>query len=336
MLLIRVSRPRERYSTVSNANCEVDDVARGGGRRRDGPPECLDVADILGCTWDVLIDAGDEINEGHESKSKLGEQGKKDQDEEEDEAEANITTEDKPSAKTKGRYKWRKRKAHDDDNDDLQNLGRTKKEQAAADAENLSENTSKKTPAVSIFQMQKKRFSESPLVIDISVPADVDEMELTDFRAELDINTGTSEEDALQSHTRGEEDCGCIAAEIDSTSERTKNSRASDRFVCTLADLVLPVCNIRSQSQNINQSLDITKNGIDSKLLPQIGSVQAEIGLVRSRGTVYESWRYECMMVEVKGPTDSLADHQLMWLCVLSNSGVATFVAHVKETSLIV
>ena len=40
---------------------------------------------------------------------------------------------------------------------------------------------------------------------------------------------------------------------------------------------------------------------------------------------------YEALLVEVKGPTDTLADHQLMWLQMLSVHGVNAVVAHVKE-----
>ena len=46
----------------------------------------------------------------------------------------------------------------------------------------------------------------------------------------------------------------------------------------------------------------------------------------------HNGWRYECMLVEVKGPTDHLADHQLMWLRVLHRYGVTAIVGHVKET----
>ena len=46
----------------------------------------------------------------------------------------------------------------------------------------------------------------------------------------------------------------------------------------------------------------------------------------------YNGWRYECMFVEVKGPTDHLADHQLMWLRMFDRYGVMAIVGNVRET----
>ena len=427
MLLIRVSRPRIRdyHLTLCESNSDVEDMVgkgvrcngrdrgrdRGGGKDRDegrvGPPECLDVADILGCSWDVLIDAGDEINDGSQvnegSSKEGGEQSNKDHDDKYDETEASISTsiqsnkEDKPSVKTKGRYnKWRKKKSQDNDNEDLQSLGATKKEQeqAVTNAKGQASMSSKalsKASSGSFFQaMTKKRRTDSPVVIDISVTADadahadadavdvVDEMSLSDAPSislqEVKKKKKTAfneeeeeeeEEDALPCHTVvvKENGQGCPDALIepdpnqdldpdldlsaDPSGMQPESDKASDRFVCTLADLILPVCNVCSQSQFQSQGnsygKDDTGNCINSKVLPQMtstsmqaeGKGEGEGGELCSRGTVYEGWQYECMMVEVKGPTDSLADHQLMWLCVLSSSNIATFVAHVKETSLV-
>ena len=439
MLLIRISRPRVRdcHVTLCESSTDVDvehmvdggvrcngrgrgrgkdkdkdkDKDMGRGRDRDkerdrcrgrvGPPECLDVADILGCSWDVLIDAGDEINDGgqvNENSLKKGvEQLKNDNDDEDCETEANISTsiqshkQDKSSVvKTKGRYnKWRKKKSQDNDNEDLQSLGVTKKEQeqavtSAGGHVSVSSKVLSKVFSGSFFQaMKKKKHTDSPVVIDISVTADddadadavavvfVDEMSLSDALSEPlqevkkkkkktasnEEEEEEEEEDALPSHTVvvGENGQGFpdtisdpdpdpdIDPDLTPSAVQLENDKASDRFVCTLADLILPVCDVCSQNQNQgnSHSKDITGNcnSINSEVLPQMTSTslqaEGEGSALCNRGTVYEGWKYECMMVEVKGPTDSLADHQLMWLCVLSSSNIATFVAHVKETSIV-
>ena len=390
---------RDYHSTLCESNSDVEDSVgegvrcngkdrdRGGGRM--GPPECLDVADILGCSWDVLIDAGDEIIDGgqvNEGSSKDGgEQLNRDHVDADCEIEANISTsiqsnkENKPSVKTKGRYnKWRKKKSQDNDNEDLQSLGATKKEQEQAVTNaggHVSSKGLSKASSGSFFQaMKKKRHTDSPVVIDISVTADEDadadvEMSLSDALSvslqEVKKKNKTTafseeeEEDALLCHTVGENGQGFPdkysdpdqdldpVPNVDPRAVPPESGKASDRFVCTLADLILPICNVCSQNQGQKQSQcqgnicskDNTGNCINTELLPQMTStstqVEGEGGELCSRGTVYEGWQYECMMVEVKGPTDSLADHQLMWLCVLSSSNIATFVAHVKETSLV-
>jgi VRR-NUC domain len=324
---------------------------REAGRDRKGLPDCLDIADILGYDWDVLIDAGDDSNEGQEGSTKSLDQGKKDQDEREGEADALIQNsapsiapyrDDSSSVKTKGRYnKWRKRKTQDADNDDLQSLGRTKRE--LADAGQLSSKASMKVPAVSIFHTLKRRHTESSVVVDISddadIDADADEILLSESRSVTfpQMNNVLSEEDVLRSHTVGEDENACVDADSDPATEQAVHDRAPspslDRFVCTLADLILPLNDVSSSNQHSNQREGSAEDCSTSRHLPHSGSEQAVSGQVCNRGSVHEGWKYECMMVEVKGPTDSLADHQLMWLCVLSSSSVATFVAHVKETS---
>ena len=371
LLLIRVSRPRNRYTIANTTSGKVavdaEDVAGErevagegeGGGGRVGPPQCLGVADILGSTWDVLIDAGDDSSDTLDASlsSKADDQVKKDQDDEECDAEANITItttsiltykEEKSSAKTKGRYnKWRKRKTKDDDNEDLQSLGRTKKEVAVADAGRLSGKASAKMPAVGLFQTLKRRHVESSVVVDMRATSDADEVEESDCYS-VPLSAAPMEEDGLPSDTVGEKDGLPSHSVGEDAAERTEDDRAYDRFCCSLADLVLPGrdsgsnCDGSSQSRDDSHNQDVTAitGDVDhikseSEPLPQTRSMQSESRQVRSSGSEYEGWRYECMMVEVKGPTDSLADHQLMWLCVLSSSGVATFVAHVKETSLI-
>ena len=391
MLLIRVSRPRECSSTLKKTAGAVDDLAvaeqgdrgrdrdrdrgrdrdrdrgkdrdrdsdrdrdRGKGKDRKGPPECLDITDILGYDWDVLIDAGDDSNEGQEGSTKSLDEGTKDQDDREGDADASIQNsapsvapfrDDSSSVKTKGRYnKWRKRKTQDADNDDLQSLGRTKRE--VADAGQLSAKASMKVPAVSIFHTLKKRHTESQVVVDISDDADIDndtdadadEGLLSESRSVLlqQVNNVSSGEDVLHDHTLGEEEIACVDADSDPATEQAVQDRAPslDRFVSTLADLILPLSDVSSSSQHTSQREGSVEDWSHPRHLPQSGSEQAVSGQVCSRGSAHEGWKYECMMVEVKGPTDSLADHQLMWLCVLSSSSVATFVAHVKETSLI-
>lgn len=353
------SRDKDRKRDREGGRDRSRDRDRGRGREagrnrdRGGPPECLDIADILGYDWDVLIDAGDDSNEGEEGSTKPLDQGKKDQDDREGEADALIQNstpsiapcrDDSSSVKTKGRYnKWRKRKTQDADNDDLQSLGRTKRE--LADAGQLSAKASMKVPAVSIFHTLKRRHTESSVVVDISddadIHADADEILLSESRSVTfrQVDNVPSEEDVLHSHTVGEDENACVDA--DPATEQAVHDRAPspsaslDRFVCTLADLILPLNDGSTSSQHSNQREGSAEDCSHSRHLPQSVSEQAVSGQVCSRGSVHEGWKYECMMVEVKGPTDSLADHQLMWLCVLSSSSVATFVAHVKETSLI-
>ena len=48
------------------------------------------------------------------------------------------------------------------------------------------------------------------------------------------------------------------------------------------------------------------------------------------------NWIYESMLVEVKGPTDSLAYKQLLWLEVLQNGGVNALVCHVYEPDTLI
>lgn len=43
---------------------------------------------------------------------------------------------------------------------------------------------------------------------------------------------------------------------------------------------------------------------------------------------------YEAMFVEVKGPNDKLAAHQILWQRILTAAGARTFVGHVKEVSI--
>lgn len=355
------SRDKDRNRDREGGRDRSRDRDRDGGRGREacrdrgGPPECLDIADILGCDWDVLIDAGDDSNEGQEGSTKSLDQGKKDQDDREGEADALIQNsapsiapyrDDSSSVKTKGRYnKWRKRKTQDADNDDLQSLGRTKRE--LADAGQLSAKASMKVPAVSIFHTLKRRLTESLVVVDISddadIDADADEILLSETRSVTfqQVNNVPSKEDVLHSHTVGEDENACVDADSDPATEQAVLGRAPssspslDRFVCTLADLILPLNDVSSSTQHSSRREGSAEDCSHSRHLPQSASEQAVSGQMCSRGSVHEGWKYECMMVEVKGPTDSLADHQLMWLCVLSSSSVATFVAHIKETSLI-
>lgn len=44
-----------------------------------------------------------------------------------------------------------------------------------------------------------------------------------------------------------------------------------------------------------------------------------------------EGWVAECMFVEVKGPSDALADKQRLWLQILSSCGLTAFVCKVRE-----
>jgi hypothetical protein len=43
------------------------------------------------------------------------------------------------------------------------------------------------------------------------------------------------------------------------------------------------------------------------------------------------SWRYECLQVEVKGPTDRLSDTQQRWIHILNANHISTVVCRVKE-----
>ena len=74
---------------------------------------------------------------------------------------------------------------------------------------------------------------------------------------------------------------------------------------------------IKNNANNNDKNNDSNDNNIDNNI---------------NNSNWHNGWRYECMMVEVKGPTDHLADHQLMWLNVLHRYGVTAIVGHVKET----
>lgn len=43
------------------------------------------------------------------------------------------------------------------------------------------------------------------------------------------------------------------------------------------------------------------------------------------------SWRYECLLVEVKGPTDRLSDTQQRWIQILNSNKISAIVCRVKE-----
>lgn len=45
----------------------------------------------------------------------------------------------------------------------------------------------------------------------------------------------------------------------------------------------------------------------------------------------WDTWTFECMLVEVKGPTDKLADKQLKWLQALTHFDIPAVVCRVRE-----
>jgi hypothetical protein len=47
--------------------------------------------------------------------------------------------------------------------------------------------------------------------------------------------------------------------------------------------------------------------------------------------TLGDGWVFECMFVEVKGPSDALADKQRLWLQILSSCGLTAYVCKVRE-----
>ena len=70
--------------------------------------------------------------------------------------------------------------------------------------------------------------------------------------------------------------------------------KTNDLFVCTEEDLILPVTSSTSEGKDIG-------------------------------------WCYECVLVEVKGPTDSLSPKQLLWLQILAYYKVAACICNVQE-----
>ena len=49
------------------------------------------------------------------------------------------------------------------------------------------------------------------------------------------------------------------------------------------------------------------------------------------RGEMGWMWQYECMLVEVKGPTDRLSDMQQRWIHILNSKNICTLVCRVME-----
>lgn len=79
---------------------------------------------------------------------------------------------------------------------------------------------------------------------------------------------------------------------------------------------------------NVDESLEILEsNDIENS------QVKQRPGIVWPEEFDVNSWRFEAMCVEVKGPTDQLAYKQLLWLQLLSLSihSIKSYVCHVKE-----
>ena len=122
------------------------------------------------------------------------------------------------------------------------------------------------------------------------------------------------------------------------SSRSPKKPLASSAFICTQLDLVLPKYagdGSDGSSGSISSGRVVTDNSSSSSNSShssrRSSSNSSCVNSSNSCSNVHKGWRYECMMVEVKGPYDTLADHQLMWLRVLDTYGVRAVVGKIKE-----
>ena len=298
LLLIRVSRPRTRDSM--------------------SPPECLDLEHILGPSWSHLVDSeegepGDIL--ANTAKAKDTESVAKDENEPDDVIGSALTAprndEVKAVYKGKGRgYRWRKRKGAD--NDDLNSLQQGK--------EMVSENVVPGKNKRNLFVKQEKAKIEEQPSLEADSEDDTNEDDLSFFEQE-EVSSPI-----INASSPPDSDLATAAMEVDGEGDETAlpplakpSADEHYRFTSREPDLVLPVhpSHISSNAQCESDML-----GYEGECSP------TDTLLSRCHG----GWLYECLMVEVKGPTDSLADHQLMWLRMLQRSGVTALVGHVKET----
>ena len=265
------------------------------------------------------------------------------------------------TAKKWGRYR-RWRRASNDGDDDLNNLGQTKEE-----IDMMTQKGPVRKSKASIFDRTKnKQEDESPCLtleakgegegegggeegrvgVDGREEQGGEEGEGDGFEEQLyDLdhtpedsadrvverrhansnNAGSSNCDIPQSHDKIEEESSDPKRENPPLNEDHWN-KVPSRFLCTQPDLVLP--------SNDAQDSSISDDACSSSSSSGRTGERSEEGYTGSN-RYHGAWRYDCMMVEVKGPTDTLAAHQLMWLRVIACSGVTALVGHVKETEMV-
>lgn len=300
LLLLRVSRPRTQDSM--------------------SPPECLDLEKILGPSWVSLGDFEESLP-GDAAKAKDSESSSKLENDTDDVIGILPLRPEGEKAVYKGRgrnSRWRKRKGAD--NDDLSSLQQVKEVQSTSVTryeapDNIKRNSS---------EIQSKSEMEDRNSVDIDSDDDTNGEDSSFLEREEDHSptVGTS--------PRGDTDTEVTSAsmEIDDEGRETASSplpKLTDgehyRFTTNEPDLILPV-----HSSHCATDTDThCASGIR-------GSEGEGASRTAEQSRCHGGWRYECLMLEVKGPTDTLADHQLMWLRMIQRSGVTALVGHVKET----
>jgi VRR-NUC domain len=299
LLLIRVSRPRTRDSM--------------------NPPECLDLERILGPSWSILVDS-EEGEPGNmtakTAKSKDSDSNTKG-DNESDEVIGTAPAaaqhdEVKPVYKGKGnRFRWRKRKGAD--NDDLNSLQHSKEVVSEVIRDHDVPGKGKRNLFVN--QGKVKVEDQPSLEIDSEDDTNVDDLSC------LEQEEATSP--IINSSSLIDPDVASAVMDVDENASlplMKPSEREHYRFISKDPDLVLPVhpSYVPSNTQCESDMLEYEKEGKGAS--------------TSAHRRCHGGWVFECLMVEVKGPTDSLADHQLMWLRMLQRSGVTALVGHVKET----
>jgi VRR-NUC domain len=303
LLLIRVSRPRTRDSM--------------------GPPECLDLEQILGPSWGILADSEEGEPGGmtaDTAKSKDTDSKTKVDHESDDFIGAAPATaqhdEVKAVYKGKGRgFRWRKRKGTE--NDDLNSLQKSKEEVSEIITDHDVPGKSKRN----LFVQNGKAMVEDQPSLEIDSEEDHTNGDDLSFlyqeEAPAPIVNCSSLVDS--DATTGPMDIDGKRGETVSLPLMKPSDREHYRFTCKESDLVLPV----------HPSYVPANAHCEFQML---GSEEGEGASKSADRRCHGGWVFQCLMVEVKGPTDSLADHQLMWLRMLQRSGVTALVGHVKET----
>lgn len=297
LLLIRVSRPRARDSM--------------------NPPECLDLEQILGPSWSHLVDS----EEGESGDMTANSKDADNSAEVENEPDDIISTapaaaryeEVKSVHKGKGRgFRWRKRKGTD--NDDLNNLQQSREEVP----ESITDHDVRGKIKRNLFVNQEKVKAEDRPSIEIDSEDDTEGFVILQQEEALSpIINESSPSDSCVATDAVDADGNC--GETASPPFLQPPVEEHYRFTSKEPDLLLPV-HLSYVPSNMHFESDMQGD--------EVRDASIDAPHRRSHG----GWVYECLMVEVKGPTDSLADHQLMWLRMLHRSGVTALVGHVKET----
>jgi hypothetical protein len=136
---------------------------------------------------------------------------------------------------------------------------------------------------------------------------DVGEEESMAGEGEGVVDVGGEEGDILDLVSKVEEGEG----EGEEEEMKASDSRPSyDPFLCTSPDIVLP-----PPPSSAHHSCPSSACPSSTILPPP---------------SVYQ-WKYSCVLVEVKGPTDRLSDEQQRWIHVCNSIGIESVVCRVKE-----